>query len=111
MDMSSQRRATVSTDAAEVVSYARTAAIAYISELAPAGKLFNLGGDEFERRYGERLDGFGVVRIEGRLRDVAAHGGHPLVLLCFECDRRDRHRGTFARWWQERTGEPVPEFK
>jgi hypothetical protein len=61
--------------------------------------------------YRERLDQIGVDRIEQRFREVSAeHGGRPLVLLCFERDRGDCHRGTFAGWWQERTDEVVPEW-
>jgi hypothetical protein len=90
---------------------ARTAAIPYISELAPVGHLFDLDGPEFDRAYQERLDQIGVDRIEQRFREVtAAYGGRPHVLLCFERDRGDCHRGTFATWWRERTGEVIPEF-
>lgn len=90
---------------------ARTAAIPYISELAPIGRLFALDGLEFKWRYRERLDGFRVAQLERRFREIAeAHGGLPLVLLCFEVDRRDCHRGDFADWWHERTGEAVPEL-
>jgi hypothetical protein len=90
--------------------YARTAAIPYISELAPVGRLFDLDGAEFDHAYRERLDHIGVDRIEQRFREIAAaHGGRPLILLCFERDRAACHRGTFAEWWQERTGELVAE--
>jgi hypothetical protein len=47
---------------------ARTAAIPYIVEFAPVGRLFELDGDEFDRAYGERLDNVGVDRIEQRFR-------------------------------------------
>jgi len=90
----------------------RIEAIPYISELAPVGRLFHLEGDEFELRYREHLDAVGVERIDRRFRDVAsAYGEQPLVLLCFEKSPADCHRGSFARWWQERTGELVPEFR
>jgi hypothetical protein len=90
---------------------ARTAAIPYISELAPLGRLFALDGLEFKWRCVERLDGSCVEQLERRFREIAeAHGGLPLVLLCFEVDRRDCHRGDFAEWWHEGTGEAVPEF-
>ena len=90
---------------------ARTAAIPYISELAPVGHLFDLAGPEFDRAYRARLDQIGVDRIERRFRNVAAaHGGRPLILLCFERDRADCHRGTFAMWWRERTGEVIREL-
>jgi len=87
------------------------AAMPYIEELAPAG-LFHVEDDaEFDRRYRDRLDGFGVELLERRFAEVAqANGGRPLVLLCFERDRRDCHRGMFAQWWLEQTGEIVPEF-
>jgi hypothetical protein len=33
----------------------------------------------------------------------------PLALCCFEPARQPCQRRAFARWWQERTGEKVPE--
>jgi hypothetical protein len=83
----------------------------YISELAPVGHLFDLDGAEFDHAYRERLDHIGVDRLERRFREVAAaHSCRPLVLLCFERARAEWHRGTFAAWWMERTGEVVREF-
>lgn len=93
------------------VPTSRTATIPYIAGLAPAGTLFDLEGEEFEQRYRARLDGFGVERVERRFREVAdSYSGRPLVLLCFEKSPGDCHRSSFARWWQERTGEVVPEY-
>lgn len=89
-------------------------AMPYIEELAPRGMFHVDDPSEFRRLYRERLDGFGPELLVRRFRELAdAHDGLPLlplVLLCFERDRRDCHRGDFAEWWQERTGQAVPEF-
>jgi hypothetical protein len=50
---------------------ARTAAIPYVSELAPESRLFDLDGPEFDHAFRERLDGFGVDHLERRFREVA----------------------------------------
>ena len=85
----------------------------YMVELAPVGGLFHVEDPaEFRAGYRERLDSVGVERIERRFQGIAQqHDGRPLVLLCFENDPRDCHRGDFAGWWLERTGELVAEFR
>jgi rubrerythrin len=48
-----------------------------------------------------------------RFEDVSArHGGERLVLLCFEdvLAGESCHRRTFAQWWEEQTGQEVPEL-
>lgn len=53
----------------------------------------------------------GVDRLRRAFERLAReHGGQRLVLLCFEADVSECHRGQFARWWQERTGQEVPEL-
>jgi hypothetical protein len=94
------------------IAPARARAYSYVAELAPAGGLFDIDDvHEFRSRYRERLDGFGADVLEGRFLQIAeAHGGKPLILLCFEVSPSDCHRGVFAEWWLERTGETVSEF-
>jgi hypothetical protein len=84
----------------------------YMSELAPAGIFHVEPIEEFTRLYVERLEAAGVARIDARFQAIAAaHDGRPLVLCCFEAERRDCHRGDFAAWWLQRTSEVVPEFE
>src|SRR4051812_16033015 len=56
----------------------------HVPELAPYGRLFDLGGDEFDRAYGERLDAIGPDRIRERLMAVRGAYGESLCLCCFE---------------------------
>jgi hypothetical protein len=92
------------------ISLGRPKWVAPSTAVIPSGRAVRPGGDEFERRYRERLDGFGVERVERRFREVAdSYSGRPLVLLCFEKSLGDCHRSSFARCWQERSGEVVPE--
>jgi len=84
----------------------------YVRELAPAG-LFHLGGDEFADRYVARLDKIGADTIAARLADVYAQERKPLALMCFENVHAGQlcHRRLWASWWQERTGQTVPELE
>lgn len=66
--------------------------------------------------YRARLDTAGVAAIRDELRQIARSAGSDrLVLLCF-CDLSAPppagwcHRRMFATWWQERTGDAVPEL-
>lgn len=83
----------------------------YIPELAPAGGFNIKDAAEFRNFYWERLDRFGVERIEQKFAELLARSeGRPLVLLCYERKREDCHRYDFAVWWERQTGERVPEF-
>lgn len=76
----------------------------------PTGALFGIeDANAFELAYRAHLDRIGVAAIDARFQAIAAEHSGPLVLLCFEQNRADCHRSTFARWWLELTGEPVPE--
>jgi len=84
------------------------------SEITPYGlvgeRATELKPDEWEARYLARLERHGVERIRARFTDVfETYGRRPLVLLCWEAQPTDCHRGMFARWWQEQTGQHVPE--
>jgi hypothetical protein len=93
---------------------------ARIKELAPDSKALKglrkgeIGWEEFEADYAGKLEGFGAEAIRTRLESVAVEVHNAkLVLLCFE--RVDEgelcHRRTFARWFEERTGQAVPELR
>jgi uncharacterized protein YeaO (DUF488 family) len=92
---------------------------ARIKELAPdSGTLKSLKSeeidwDQFEVAYIAKLDGFGAEFIESRLASVALEvGNRKLALLCFENIHEGDpcHRRTFARWFEEKTGQAVPEL-
>lgn len=82
------------------------------SMLAPHGAFGrDLDDQEFAAVYRQRLDRFGVDAIRSQLQTLA--GDAPgVVLLCFEDVHAGQscHRRVFARWWEERTGEEVPEL-
>jgi hypothetical protein len=81
--------------------------------LAPWGLFDVKDPAEFTRRYRERLDRLDLDALVAKFEAIsAAEGGRRLVLLCFEdvhagqaCHRRD-----FADWFEERTGQAVPEL-
>ena len=84
-----------------------------IDELMPKGILGIQDYDEFHRRYFEKLDTIGVDRIREKLRHFEELG-KPVVLLCFEDIRKGAwnwcHRNIFASWWEQHTGEKIPEL-
>lgn len=84
-----------------------------LPDLYPDGWMLGIEDDSrFERVYVAKLDRLGVDRIGAQLRTISEEeGGCPLCLLCFEADPADCHRGTFARWWTDKTGEPVKELR
>lgn len=84
------------------------------TEITPYGlvgaKARELTPDEWEARYLARLDRHGVAAIQHRLQEVfVTYGERPIVLLCWEAQPVDCHRGMFAHWWEEQTGQHVPE--
>jgi hypothetical protein len=76
-------------------------------DLTPDPGYFRAPVDEFTRRYVAQLDRVGVeaLRQQFQLLD----DGRPLVLLCFERIAAHCHRRLFAEWWQQQTGEVIPE--
>ena len=80
--------------------------------LAPPPAVFRLKDDAaFEAAYEQHLNAVDVERLSQRFRDLSEkHGGRRLVLLCFEADVAECHRGQFARWWFQQTGQEVPEL-
>jgi hypothetical protein len=84
--------------------------------LQPDGWMFSIASDdEFNHEYRKKLGRIGTRRIAAELGAISSEaGGRTLVLLCFERlegpnDMRC-HRRVFARFWEERTGQHVPEL-
>ena len=87
-----------------------------VNALAPWGLIGGKAAPKskrgFKSRYIERLEEAGVEEIRKQLAEAADQSGRPLALLCYEnLDKSWCHRRMFAAWWQEQTGEKVPEFK
>ncbi|NUK14072.1 hypothetical protein [Streptomyces lunaelactis] len=85
-----------------------------VRELAPRREYFSKPLPEFTAAYRADLDRLGAAPIAERLREIAdAEEDHRLVLLCFE-DLTDPvqwcHRGIFATWWKDVTGDAVREL-
>jgi hypothetical protein len=86
-----------------------------LKRLGPWGQREESDLAVFTPKYRESLERrHSVEKLRARMREISdAHGGERLVLLCFEpvhvkgcwC-----HRRVFADWWEEKTGEPVPEL-
>ena len=83
-----------------------------VGMLAPYGLLKIDDLDVFTPLYRERLDRYGTRKIERVLRSLAAGADAAgVVLLCFEDIAESWcHRRVFAAWWQEQTGQNVPEL-
>jgi hypothetical protein len=85
-----------------------------VRELMPRG-LFgtDLSGDEFTRRYRERLDKLDLDALRAQFDAISKRNGHKrVVLLCFEDVHAGKHchRRDFADWYYERTGQRIPEL-
>jgi hypothetical protein len=71
----------------------------------------DLTAEEFTAHYRARLEKVGVDALRRLFETISArHGGSRLVLLCFEKHPHECHRGDFADWWLEVTGQIVPEL-
>ena len=81
--------------------------------LAPTPAIFRLKSDaDFEREYLAHLDRIGAERLRDAFDAVSGkHRGRRLVLLCYESvvDGEVCHRRMFAQWWEQQTGQDVPE--
>jgi uncharacterized protein YeaO (DUF488 family) len=64
----------------------------------------------YEREYLLQLEEAGVERIAEQLEDKAAGASGTVILLCHEEPGEFCHRRLFARWWQETTGQEIPEL-
>ena len=87
-----------------------------LTETWPDKTTITWNADRFTPVYLEKLNQTGVEKIRdaaGRLRDQLGADDHDrLVLLCFEQLTKKPlcHRSLFAAWWQDQTGEEVPEL-
>lgn len=67
----------------------------------------------FDQVYGERLAQYGVEALARLFETYAELYAAPgVVLLCFEkvLEGEECHRRSFARWWEEQSGQVVPEL-
>lgn len=84
-----------------------------IHELTPRGWYLNKAADEYLKHFREQLDRYGVEEIGDIFEKLTGFvSGRPLILLCFERLNRNPecHRRDFADWWEEKTGEIIPEL-
>ena len=92
-----------------------TPADVMLRTLAPEAKYLKLDDrEEFRRHYRYKLHRTTVPVIRSRLMEVYERfGQQALVLCCFEdVQNSDQwcHRTMFAEWWEEQTGQKVPEL-
>ncbi|QBI56812.1 hypothetical protein [Streptomonospora litoralis] len=82
--------------------------------ITPANWMLKAGYATYADAYRRRLDDAGVDAIRTELEQIPAEGENTRrVLLCFERLTKPGvwcHRTMFAAWWQEHTGEEVPEL-
>jgi hypothetical protein len=84
----------------------------YVTRLAPWGLREISDDEEFTRRYRDRLDAIGIDQVQRRFRSIsAAHDDRGLSFLCFEPAGAFCHRRVLASWYEEQTGQHVPELE
>ena len=73
-------------------------------ELAPDDTVWGTADwPDFVEAYRRQLDGLGAEAIVDRLARISEQaGGVAVVMLCFEADPGDCHRGTLSAWLRER---------
>ena len=81
--------------------------------LAPPPRVFRIEDwQEFRKAYRHHLYRVTVPRMRRAFEEIGErHPAKTLVLLCFEADAADCHRGLWAAWWYEQTGQEVPELQ
>ena len=87
-----------------------------LRQLAPTREMLHVGDAcTFDKMYRSRLDDLSVDEVRRLLTDCAERANNDrLTLLCFEDLTKPGqrcHRRLFATWWQESTGEVVPELE
>lgn len=65
--------------------------------------------EDYRREYRKKLDALGVDKIRKLLQELQGDKEN-IVLLCYEKNKYECHRWTFAEWWMEKTGEIVEEW-
>jgi hypothetical protein len=78
-----------------------------VMELAPSWRAWHLRDTPvmFGHVYRAKLEHLGVERIIDLIDAMVPTG--PVILLCYEADRANCHRGIFASWWRSKTGQDV----
>ncbi len=81
---------------------------------APSRKIFNLPEEEFNKKYKEGLDNYGVARVKSMIDGtIKRSNGRKVVFLCFEDIRVEGefcHRTAFAEWVRDNIGYEVEEL-
>jgi hypothetical protein len=83
-------------------------------DLMPTRPMLKLEIEPYRAMYLDRLEAVGVEAIVKELETIQReHAPQGLVLLCFEDLTKPGewcHRTMFARWFEEKTGNEVPEL-
>ena len=83
-------------------------------EATPRWSYFHAEPEQFDLSYVDQLDRYGSRLIAERLAEIAKTAfmapSDRLVLCCWEPLAKNCHRGLWARWWLETTGERIPEL-
>lgn len=81
--------------------------------IAPTWAMFHEPDEEkWRAAYVERLERKGAAKVSRVLHQIAReHEAERLVLLCHELDWSRCHRGLWASWWLETTGEVITEIR
>ena len=77
--------------------------------LKPYGVFGKYHGEEYKKKYFERLDSFGVDYIAREIKKVGS-GCKEVILMCHEKNPLECHRSMFAEWWLMKTGEIIEEW-
>jgi hypothetical protein len=64
----------------------------------------------YESEYLPKLEAAGVEEIDAQLKKKVANSSDTVILLCHEEPGQFCHRRLFARWWEEKTGQEIPEL-
>jgi hypothetical protein len=84
----------------------------YLAEASPRGWYYKAAPEKFTACYLSQLHRF-AADIDRKLIWLAdRYPGQTLIACCFErrVGPHDCHRLDFGRWYEERTGQPVPEL-
>jgi hypothetical protein len=64
----------------------------------------------YERKYLPQLEDAGVEKLDALLQEKVAGSADTVILLCHEEPGEFCHRRLFAQWWEEQTGQEIPEL-
>lgn len=85
--------------------------------LYPQYAMLKLPFEEYKEQYLAQLERHGVTKIRNVLKSIQTihgRGTNWLVLLCYEDVLKKGdwcHRRIFSEWWEEKTGEAIPEIE